>query len=64
MRLILFLALIAVVLGIIALAIPAAILFSGVLASGLGWLSVGVALYFIDLLVGGWVVPVGGRRVP
>ena len=65
MRLILLLALVAVILGIVALAIPASILFSGVLASGIGWLAVGVALYFLDLLLGGWSVPVGTvRRVP
>lgn len=64
MRLLLVLAVVAVVLAIIALAIPASILFTGVLGSGLGWFAVAFLIYLVDLLVGGWVVPFGARRAP
>lgn len=63
MRLFLFLALVAIVLAVVALAIPASILFSGVLASGLGWFAVAFGLYLVDLLTGSYAVPVGTRRV-
>lgn len=64
MKLLLVLAVVCFILAIIALAIPASVLFTGVLASGLGWTAGGLLLLTVDFLLGGWVVPVGGRRLP
>lgn len=62
MRLFLLFALVAIILAIVALAIPASILFSGVLASGLGWVAVALGFIIVDLHTG-YAVPVASRRV-
>lgn len=66
MKLFILLALVAVILAILAAAIPTSILFPGaVVVSVAAWLSVAFGLFLLDLLTGGYALPVGGvRRAP
>jgi hypothetical protein len=58
MRVLLIVAFVLAIIAAIAFAVPTAVLG----LSGMFWLATAFVFYFLDLLVGGWAVPVNTTR--